>query len=220
MKTHFGTALVILAVLVAVSVNGTPPVANSATPTTETVAGTFGPFPVIGPMNPGPAWGHLPPGSGVGLLSANGFLGPLTPGAAFVNRIPAGQVSSGSTGTIDGSASSARAGGALSNGVMVADPAQAQLFGPPSYDWQNLPFKTEIPPTARPLQSKVAPTESRRVVEERNFAVIRRLVQEDGLSQAQQKEKQYEELMSRTEIFQPDVSYCSDQINILKTFLR
>ncbi len=108
----------------------------------------------------------------------------------------------------------------MSNGVMMADPAQAQLFGPPSYRWQDLPFNREIPTATAPVQSRRTPAETHRVVEERNLAVIQRLVREGGLSLAPQREKHFEELMSRTEIFQPDVSFCSDQINILKTFLR
>jgi hypothetical protein len=211
MKTHFSTALVILTVSVAVSVNGAPPVANSAIPTTETSAGAFIPSSVSGAMNPRPVVGQMPPGAVGGLLSANGFLGPLTPGPTFVNGIPGGSLDPSPSGTLRDPAPIASTEGTLSgNG----------LGGVPASWWQNLPSNTEIPAAARPLKSNAAPTEVHRALEERDMISIQRLVREGGLRTAHQSEGRFTDQMSPAQSFQPDVSFSGYQINILKTFLR
>jgi hypothetical protein len=61
MKTHLSNALVILIVSVAAGVHGAPPVANSATATTETTTGPFIPNSVGGAMTLGPVGGRCLP---------------------------------------------------------------------------------------------------------------------------------------------------------------
>jgi hypothetical protein len=228
MKTHFSYVLAILTVSVAVSVHGAPPVANSETPTKETAAVSLIPSPVASPMNPAPALGRLQPGPVAHLLTANDSLGPLTPGAAFVNRVPDGTVYLRSTRTLDDSALSAPVGGASSSsgvagvksGVRVAESGQVPMFGPPPCCWLDLPFKTEIPAAASPPRTKFTPAEANRLSQESNLAAIRRLVREGGLSQARQAERNSEEQMGRIEMIQPYVSFSGDQINMFQTFLR
>jgi hypothetical protein len=101
-----------------------------------------------------------------------------------------------------------------------SDTAGVRLFGPPPCCWQKLPFKTEIPAAARTFQSNAMPTGLYRSVEERELGVIQRLAREGGLRPGRQSERRLEEQMSRTQFFQPDVSFSGDQINILKTMLR
>jgi len=179
-------------------------------------------------MNPEPVWGQMPPGAVVGMLSPDAFPGPLTPGSAFVNGIPGGSLYFDPSGTLHNPALIAAPGGTLSGSgvggvrtsVVEADTARMRLFGPPPYRWQNLPFKTEIPAAARPLQSNATPTELYRSLEERDMARIESLVREGGLRPARQSEARFDDQMSPAQSFQPGVSFSGDQINMLKTFLR
>jgi hypothetical protein len=108
------------------------------------------------------------------------------------------------------------------SGANATTHARAQLFGPPKYSWQNLPYRADAASQATPIQtnSNLSSNELQRSVEESKTARMQHLAREESLKPVSQADIQLAERMGQIEDLQTEVSFSGDQINILNTFLK